>query len=68
MCPAFGPPLIRRILNSFVPDEFCPDPIPGVVIEALNSEVSTFFFIIIVTDAFMDGVISINDTNEIVFL
>ncbi|KAL8475281.1 hypothetical protein ACS0TY_028096 [Phlomoides rotata] len=38
VCPAFGAPLIRRILNSFVPDEFCPDPIPGVVLEALNSE------------------------------
>ncbi|PIN03857.1 hypothetical protein CDL12_23613 [Handroanthus impetiginosus] len=40
VCPTFGPPLIRRILNSFVPDEFCPDPIPGVVLEALNSEES----------------------------
>ncbi|KAI3473856.1 hypothetical protein Pfo_028037 [Paulownia fortunei] len=38
VCPSFGPPLIRRILNSFIPDEFCPDPIPGVVLEALNSE------------------------------
>ncbi|EPS67291.1 hypothetical protein M569_07484, partial [Genlisea aurea] len=42
VCPAFGPPLIRRILNSFVPDEFCPDPIPGVVIEALHSEEDYF--------------------------
>ncbi|KAL2538182.1 nucleolar protein gar2 [Forsythia ovata] len=38
VCPMFGPPLIRRVLNSFTPDEFCPDPIPGVVLEALNSE------------------------------
>ncbi|KAG8384953.1 hypothetical protein BUALT_Bualt04G0171700 [Buddleja alternifolia] len=38
VCPTFGPPLIRRVLNSFNPDEFCPDPIPVVVLEALNSE------------------------------
>ncbi|KAK4392886.1 hypothetical protein Sango_1759400 [Sesamum angolense] len=38
VCPTFGPTLLRRILNSFIPDEFCPDPIPGVVLEALNSE------------------------------
>ncbi|KAI3463095.1 hypothetical protein Pfo_019758 [Paulownia fortunei] len=38
VCPTFGPPLIRRVLNSFIPDEFCPDPIPAVVLEALNSE------------------------------
>ncbi|XP_073120965.1 uncharacterized protein [Henckelia pumila] len=37
VCPTFGPPLIRRVLNCFIPDEFCPDPIPGVVLEALNS-------------------------------
>ncbi|KAK6155279.1 hypothetical protein DH2020_009527 [Rehmannia glutinosa] len=38
VCPSFGPPLITRILNTFIPDEFCPDPIPGVVFEALKSE------------------------------
>ncbi|KAE8021350.1 hypothetical protein FH972_007248 [Carpinus fangiana] len=38
VCPAFGAPLIKRILDNFVPDEFCPDPIPDVVLEALNSE------------------------------
>lgn len=38
VCPTFGPTLIRRVLNAFVPDEFCPDPIPKVVLEALNSE------------------------------
>lgn len=38
VCPTFGPALIRRVLNTFVPDEFCPDPIPKVVLEALNSE------------------------------
>ncbi|KAI3666024.1 hypothetical protein L6452_44662 [Arctium lappa] len=38
VCPTFGVPLIKRILDSFVPDEFCPDPIPDVVLEALDSE------------------------------
>ncbi|KAG6410174.1 hypothetical protein SASPL_128226 [Salvia splendens] len=38
VCPTFGPPLIRRVLNFFIPDEFCPDPVPAVVLEALNSE------------------------------
>ncbi|KAA8548219.1 hypothetical protein F0562_004520 [Nyssa sinensis] len=38
VCPTFGAPLIRRILSNFVPDEFCPDPIPEVVLEALDSE------------------------------
>ncbi|KAL8231637.1 hypothetical protein R6Q57_001415 [Mikania cordata] len=38
VCPTFGAPLIRRILDTFVPDEFCPDPIPVVVLEALDSE------------------------------
>ncbi|GFP94060.1 hypothetical protein PHJA_001550400 [Phtheirospermum japonicum] len=38
VCPTFGPPIIRRVLSYFVPDEFCPDPIPNVVLEALNSE------------------------------
>jgi hypothetical protein len=40
VCPAFGAPMIKRILDYFVPDEFCPDPIPDVVLEALNSEVN----------------------------
>ncbi|PON61358.1 EEIG1/EHBP1 N-terminal domain containing protein [Parasponia andersonii] len=38
VCPTFGAPLIKRILDNFVPDEFCPDPIPDVVLEALESE------------------------------
>ncbi|KAL5581322.1 hypothetical protein UlMin_013764 [Ulmus minor] len=38
VCPTFGAPLIKRILDDFVPDEFCPDPIPDVVFEALDSE------------------------------
>ncbi|XP_076940862.1 uncharacterized protein LOC143610207 [Bidens hawaiensis] len=44
VCPTFGAPLIKRILDTFVPDEFCPDPIPVVVLEALDSE-----------DSFEDG-------------
>lgn len=38
VCPAFGPSLIRRVLNIFVPDEFCRDPIPEAVLEVLLSE------------------------------
>ncbi|KAK9271713.1 hypothetical protein L1049_002076 [Liquidambar formosana] len=38
VCPTFGAPLIKRVLDSFVPDEFCPDPIPEVVLEALDFE------------------------------
>ncbi|KAF8390615.1 hypothetical protein HHK36_025142 [Tetracentron sinense] len=38
VCPAFGALLIKRVLNNFVPDEFCPDPIPEVVLQALDSE------------------------------
>lgn len=33
----FGAPLIKRVLNHFVPDEFCPDPVPVSVLEALES-------------------------------
>ncbi|KAH6832369.1 EEIG1/EHBP1 protein amino-terminal domain protein [Perilla frutescens var. hirtella] len=38
VCPAFPLPLLTRILNFFVPDEFCPDPIPRALLEALNTE------------------------------
>ncbi|EOA32757.1 hypothetical protein CARUB_v10016062mg [Capsella rubella] len=38
VCPMFGAPLIKRVLNNFVPDEFCPDPVPDAVLEALESE------------------------------
>ncbi|KAM1410568.1 hypothetical protein ACFX13_023665 [Malus domestica] len=38
VCPAFSAPLIKRILDTFVPDEFYTDPIPGVVLQALESE------------------------------
>lgn len=39
----FGAPLIKRVLNNFVPDEFCPDPVPDAVLEALETEVRPFF-------------------------
>ncbi|KAK3036470.1 hypothetical protein RJ639_030069 [Escallonia herrerae] len=38
VCPTFGASLIKRILDAFVPDEFCPDPIPEAVLEALDLE------------------------------
>lgn len=38
VCPTFGVPIIRRVLDNFVPDEFCPDPIPEVIFETLDSE------------------------------
>lgn len=40
VCPAFGAQLIQRVLKFFVPDEFCSDPIPDGVFEALETEVS----------------------------
>jgi len=38
VCPSIGFPLIKRILCNFTPDEFCLDPVPGAVLEALNAE------------------------------
>ncbi|KAF3431077.1 hypothetical protein FNV43_RR25807 [Rhamnella rubrinervis] len=38
VCPTFSAPLIKKILYSFVPDEFCPNPIPEAVLDALDSE------------------------------
>ncbi|RRT48389.1 hypothetical protein B296_00021898, partial [Ensete ventricosum] len=42
VCPSIGLPLIIRILCNFTPDEFCPDPVPGIVLEELNTEVCGF--------------------------
>ncbi|XP_077214759.1 uncharacterized protein LOC143849578 [Tasmannia lanceolata] len=39
VCPNLGLPLIKRILCNFTPDEFCPDAVPGAVLEAINSEI-----------------------------
>ncbi|CAM8970776.1 unnamed protein product [Rhodiola kirilowii] len=38
VCPSINLSLIKRILCNFTPDEFCPDPVPGTVLEALNAE------------------------------
>nr|CAD1819982.1 unnamed protein product [Ananas comosus var. bracteatus] len=38
VCPTFSSSIIKRILDSFVTDEFCPDPISESVLEALESE------------------------------
>lgn len=42
VCPEISLPLVKRVLCNFSPDEFCPDPVPGAVLEALNAEVSVF--------------------------
>lgn len=39
VCPTFGASLIKRVLYNFVTDEFCPDPIPEAVFEAIDDEV-----------------------------
>ncbi|XP_057740580.1 uncharacterized protein LOC130957751 [Arachis stenosperma] len=41
VCPMFSATLIKKILDSFVPDEFCTDPVPPTVFDALNSESDT---------------------------
>ncbi|KAK1359395.1 C2 NT-type domain-containing protein [Heracleum sosnowskyi] len=38
VCPRFSTTLIRQILNTFVPDEYCPEQIPEAVFESLESE------------------------------
>ncbi|XP_061364624.1 uncharacterized protein LOC133308062 [Gastrolobium bilobum] len=38
VCPMFSAPLVKKILNNFIPDEFCLDPVPAIVFEALDSE------------------------------
>ncbi|KAL2659797.1 hypothetical protein GLYMA_03G140900v4 [Glycine max] len=38
VCPTINLSLIIRVLCNFTPDEFCPDPVPGTVLEALNAE------------------------------
>ncbi|CAL1385037.1 unnamed protein product [Linum trigynum] len=37
VCPSIDLPLVKRILCNFTPDEFCPDAVPGAVLEALNA-------------------------------
>ncbi|XP_071725260.1 uncharacterized protein [Rutidosis leptorrhynchoides] len=38
VCPVLGAPLIKRVLHKFVPDEFCPDPLPHNILEILESQ------------------------------
>ncbi|KAI3970295.1 hypothetical protein MKX01_023942 [Papaver californicum] len=38
VCPTFGAALINKILQNFVPDEFCPDSVPEIIFEALDSK------------------------------
>ncbi|KAK7244665.1 hypothetical protein RIF29_39490 [Crotalaria pallida] len=38
VCPSISLSLIIRILCNFTPDEFCPDAVPGAVLEDLNAE------------------------------
>ncbi|XP_010516408.1 PREDICTED: uncharacterized protein LOC104792073 [Camelina sativa] len=38
VCPSISLLLIKRILCNFTPDEFCPDDVPGAVLEELNAE------------------------------
>lgn len=42
MCPAISLPLLKRVLCNFSPDEFCPEPVSGAVLEAVNAEVCLF--------------------------
>ncbi|XP_042045365.1 uncharacterized protein LOC121791509 [Salvia splendens] len=38
VCPTFGLPLLTWILNSFIPDDFCPDPVPAALLQALSTQ------------------------------
>ncbi|KAE8667219.1 putative GDP-mannose transporter [Hibiscus syriacus] len=40
VCPMFSAPLIIRVLNKFVPDEFNPNPVSQAVFEALEEDLS----------------------------
>jgi hypothetical protein len=43
LCPTFSSSIVRSILDSFVPDEFCPDPIQDSLLHALELEVSLLY-------------------------
>ncbi|KAI3858449.1 hypothetical protein MKW98_021814, partial [Papaver atlanticum] len=42
VCSTFDAPTIRRILQNFVPGEFCPEPVPNDVFDTLNAECQEF--------------------------
>ncbi|XP_047332114.1 uncharacterized protein LOC124935738 [Impatiens glandulifera] len=38
VCPSISLPVVKRILCNFIPDELCPDIVPGAILEAINAE------------------------------
>lgn len=40
VCPTLSLPFIGRLLLSFKPDEFCPEPVTDELLETINSEIS----------------------------
>ncbi|KAL5224479.1 hypothetical protein ABZP36_011118 [Zizania latifolia] len=38
LCPTFSSSIIKRILDGFLPDDFCPDPVQHSLLEALELE------------------------------
>lgn len=38
LCPTFSSSIVRSILDGFVPDEFCPDPVQDSLLQALELE------------------------------
>lgn len=46
VCPSIGLSLIKRIVCNFTPDEFCPYPVPGTVLEELNAQVGLPFSVL----------------------
>ncbi|KAI4375376.1 hypothetical protein MLD38_013255 [Melastoma candidum] len=38
VCPLFCDSLIKRVLYNFLPDEFCPDPVPDSLMDSFESE------------------------------
>lgn len=50
VCPTFGASLIKRVLDNFSPDEFCPDPVPKAVLAALAAEVSDCIHLMVLND------------------
>nr|XP_043622528.1 uncharacterized protein LOC122594118 [Erigeron canadensis]XP_043622530.1 uncharacterized protein LOC122594118 [Erigeron canadensis] len=38
VCPSISLSLLKQVLSSFTSDEFCPDPVPDTVLEAVKTE------------------------------
>uniref|UniRef100_A0A7N0TDK7 Uncharacterized protein n=1 Tax=Kalanchoe fedtschenkoi TaxID=63787 RepID=A0A7N0TDK7_KALFE len=43
VCPTFGARLIKRLLDTYIPDELCPELVPEAVLEALDCEEANEF-------------------------